>query len=292
MLPLSIRHDLWRGLALLLLSTSSALAQGVSNNAGVSCSPPDGTALLWSRAGVHFFLLGEVHGTMETPRIFGELVCERAAHGKRVLVGLEFSDKISSVFQTYIDSKGTAKDQQAFLANSQWLEMARQFPDGRTSIAMWKMVERLRELRAAGLSIFVATVQGGMAVNAKSQTPYEAGMANNLREAFSAGRYDVAMVLIGSLHARREPVPTSATATFEPMAMHLPIEVTLTLDAVPSDGATWNCTPAGCGAHARTGRVLTNRSGIVLDSTLSRGYDGVIQVGPTTAAVPVLDEPK
>ena len=87
----------------------------------------------------------------------------------------------------------------------------------------------------------------------------------------------------GSVHARQETVPASPTTRFEPMAMHLPGDATLTLEAVAGDGDAWNCTQAGCGAHGRTGRVLTNRSGIVLDNTLSRGYDGIIQVGRTTA---------
>jgi hypothetical protein len=227
---------------------------------------------------------------VETPPIFGELVCDAAAHGKRVLVGLEFSEDTSRAFQTYIASKGTAQDQQVFLANSHWLEMAQQFPDGRTSVAMWKMIERLRALRTAGLNISVTTLQRATTATAASQTPHEVGMANSLSEAFGAGECDVAIVLIGNLHARREPVAGSS-ATFEPMAMHLPADITLTLDAVAGAGEAWNCTQLGCSAQTRTGRVLTSR-GIVLDSALSRGYDGVIQVGPITAAVPAVDEPK
>jgi hypothetical protein len=292
MLPLPKRRDLAWALPLLVLSTCTAWAQGVSKNTSVSCSPPDGAALLRSRVGVRYVLLGELHGTTETPPIFGELVCDAAAHAKRVLVGLEFSEDTAGAFQDYIASKGTAKDKQVLLANSHWLEMAHEFPDGRTSVAMWKMVERLRELRATGMNISVTTLQRATAANAASQTPYEIGMANSLSEAFSTGKYDVAMVLVGSVHARRETVPASPTTRFEPMAMHLPGDATLTLEAVAGDGDAWNCTQAGCGVHGRTGRVLTNRSGIVLDNTLSRGYDGIIQVGRTTAAVPVLDGPK
>ena len=38
---------------------------------------------------LRFLVIGEVHGTVQTPALFGELVCALASSGMRILVGLE-----------------------------------------------------------------------------------------------------------------------------------------------------------------------------------------------------------
>ena len=79
-----------------------------------------------------------------------------------------------------------------------WSYVARQFPDGRTSEGMLAMLERLRALRAGGLDIFVTTFEPpSRSTPSESQTPYEVGTAESLREAFDSGAYDLAIVLVG-----------------------------------------------------------------------------------------------
>jgi hypothetical protein len=40
-----------------------------------SCSPIPGAELLWARSEPRFVLVGEMHGTNETPAVFRDLVC-------------------------------------------------------------------------------------------------------------------------------------------------------------------------------------------------------------------------
>jgi hypothetical protein len=277
-------------LALLLLVIGhSGFAEDTGTNRNISCSPPSGAESLWERAEVHFLVIGELHGTRETPGVFGELVCSATTEAKkRVLVALEFPEAARAAFEAYVASKGADEDRSKFLAESGWLDMARsQFPDGRTSEAMLRMVDRLRKLRAAGRDIFVTTFQPPISASSESQTPYEIGLADSLRKAFDSGHCDLAMVLVGGLHARRMTVtPAGGQPPFDPMAMHLPRESTLTLNAVTGAGEAWNCQSTGCGVHKRESQSLGGTSGIVLDDKLSPGYDGVIGIGPITASLP------
>jgi hypothetical protein len=39
------------------------------------CEPIAGTEQLWSRPALRFVLVGEMHGTKQTPAIFKDLVC-------------------------------------------------------------------------------------------------------------------------------------------------------------------------------------------------------------------------
>ena len=277
---------------LLFAISDSGLAQAPRRNQDAACAPPPGTASLWERTDVRFLLIGELHGTRETPRVFGELVCSAATQATvHVLVGLEFPEAAQAAFEAYMESMGTAANRSEFLAQSGWLDMARsQFPDGRTSEAMLAMVERLRTLRAGGLDISVTTFQRPLSMPSESQTPYEIGLADSLREAFDSGAYDLGIVLVGSLHARRTTVTPGGRPAFDPMAMHLPRESTLTLNAVTGDGEAWNCQLSGCGAHKREGQALGAALGIVLGDSLSPGYDGVIAIGPITASLPALDD--
>ena len=290
----SIRSDRAALLAscLLLAIPASAFAQDREGNHDVSCMPPSGAASLWQRLEVRFLLIGELHGTRETPAAFGELVCSAATEARRrVLVGLEFPEAARAAFGAYIASMGTAEDRSVFLAESGWLVLARsQFPDGRTSEAMLEMVERLRGLRAAGFYIFVTTFQRPFPAPRESQTPLEIGYADSLREAFDAGAYDLAIALVGNLHARRITVTPAGGPPFDPMAMHLPREATLTLKAITGDGEAWNCQRTGCGVHKRQAEPLGTTLGIVLGDTLAPGYDGVIGIGPITASSPTLED--
>jgi hypothetical protein len=100
----------------------------------------------------------------------------------------------------------------------------------------------------------------------------------------------VTLILVGNAHARLTPITFSGRPPFDPMAMHLPRESTLALNAVTGDGEAWNCSPSGCGAQKLDGHPLGAIIGVTLGNNLSPGYDGVVAVGPATASPPVLIE--
>ena len=200
-------------------------------------------------------MIGELHGTVQTPALFGELVCALASSGMRILVGLELMVWSESAIDAYLRSDGTAEDRTTALTDSRWLDPTNiEFPDGRHSGAMWDLVERLRLLRKAGHDVAVTTFRGYMLPGEQSLTPFEARMAETLLEAEARGDYDLTVVLTGSAHARTSRVTENGLLPFVPMAANLPEESTIRLVAINGGGEAWYC--QGTGAAFTNGKDL------------------------------------
>lgn len=249
-----------------------------------SCAPPAGIDQVISDEQVHFAIFGEVHGSVEAPALFGESVCAAAAEGKSVLVGLEFSESTTDAFHQFMRSAGSPEDVQKLLESSHWLSQAAQFPDGRTSEAMLQLVKRLRELRAFGREISITTFVRPPPGSLETQTPYEQGLADSLVEANSDGSFDLVMVLVGNIHASKATVDSGTP--FEPMAMHLPQDSTLSLTMTSAGGEAWNCRPE-CRAHPLRQSTENPEPVVTLGNADRRGYDGTFSVGIGSASPPV-----
>lgn len=182
-------------------------------------------------------LFGEMHGTAETPALFGDFVCHAGRQGP-VAVGLEIPRQEQPALDRYMASRGTAADRAALTGTRHW-----QGQDGRASEAMLALVERLRAMRAAGVPVRVhAFVDPGPP--ADTQTPNEQRMAAQWRAALASVPRGRLVALVGNIHARR-----TRFRDFDPAAMHVPQAELFTIDAAPIGGTAWNCREAGCGAH-------------------------------------------
>ncbi len=51
-----------------------------------SCQEIRGEMELLEKANLHFLLIGEVHGTKETPAIFSELICPAAGNERKTVL--------------------------------------------------------------------------------------------------------------------------------------------------------------------------------------------------------------
>lgn len=213
---------------------SQTLAEGI-------CALPQGWSAIAARK-TPYIVFGEVHGTREAPAFVGATACALAAKGKRLLLAIEHS----------------ATDDAALQAA--WALPAAQFPaalrlrgwagrnDGIASEAMFGMLVRLHQLKSKGRRIDIVAFNGARddAQRARfrdlpGQGPHEAAQAENIRRAAEAKRYDHVLVLVGNLHARKQPVEGRGAA-FEPMAMRLAPPAAITsLNMVHAGGTTWNC---------------------------------------------------
>lgn len=168
-----------------------------------------------------FVLFGEQHGTREAPLQFAETVCVAANRGP-VIVGVEQPEILGPAFDAYLASADDQSATAALRAAYRGLITT----DGRSSEAMFEMFARLRELKREGASIRVVPFQREVRILPDtSQTPYEQSMAAALLE--NVGHRDRVLVLVGSLHARREPVTFPGIVPFEPMAIRLPDTLTI-----------------------------------------------------------------
>jgi hypothetical protein len=233
------------GTVITLLAVASA-----SPAASAECTPIAGWEKVLADKQVHWIVIGELHGTAETPAIFADAVCLTARKRGPVVVALEMPTVDQARIDAYMNSDGGPGARSEFLKALIW-NMPGVGKDGRSSEAFFRLFERIRQLHAQGqVTKVVAFQDSGPAHDPPEagQTPYEQRLAAIVRDA--AGHGDTVLALVGNAHARKTEV--NFGKSFMPMAAHLPPEQTVTLNAIGNGGTAWNCTgptPADCGPH-------------------------------------------
>lgn len=190
-------------------------------------------------AGRHLVMLGEMHGTAETPAIAGELVARwvTGAHRQPVLLGLEVTSVDQARVDRYLASRGTPADRADLLAGEHWTEPMH---DGRDSVAMAGLIERVRALRAAGADISIALF------DAPGNGERNARMAASLRGAIEAHPQSRVLVLTGNVHAMtgKPPQMFSEGKPYKlptTTAQHLADLHPVSIDVRAMQGDLWMC---------------------------------------------------
>jgi hypothetical protein len=232
-------RGLWFFLPILMLSGASSAAAGAQTSA---CGNVAGAEALLSNPEKRYIIVGERHGTAETPALFADLACLASAKGP-LIVGLEMEADQQPALDAFLASDGSAAARQAWRRAKHW-----KLRDGRGSIAMWMMIERLRGLKAEGRDLTaLAFMHQASTVEAR-----ERAMADAWRAASDARKDARLLILIGSVHAESEAVGQSVAA-----ASFVPQRARLTLSYVPWEAV--RCGPYLCGgAGAGTPRILAD----------------------------------
>jgi hypothetical protein len=240
---------------------------------------------------IKFLVFGELHGTTEEPRAFGDAVAAAMRSRQLVTVALELSVDEQASITSYINSDGNANDRRALLAGSDWREN-----DGRTSAAMFRLIEQLRILSHEYRDrIKVIAIKPTFNPKDRSQTGYEEEMAKNLLKAAPADSDDsVVIALVGNIHAMRTPIesdPAEGFVGFLPMAMHLPQKATVTVRMNSDGGEAWNCMDNAkgvetCGAHIFGPEGGAHRADFLVFRLPRNGYNAALWVGHLSASPP------
>lgn len=211
---------------------------------GAPCVPIPGWEEVVDASGLQFLVVGEIHGTREMPEAFSNIVC-LAARRQAVVVALEFAAADQSLIDEFMQSSGDEAARNRLLSAQVWTS---QWQDGRSSAAMFALLERLRQMVASGMVSRVRAIQPTMADPADGPGAYEVAMAGEVTRAREGDAPVV--VLVGNAHAMDGPAPWRPG--YLPMAANLPQDVTLTVNMVANGGGSWNCTgqPITCGPSA------------------------------------------
>jgi hypothetical protein len=157
--------------------------------------------------------------------------------------------------------------------------------DGRTSQAMFAMLDTLRQLKADGRDIAILAFQpSDPSPPELSQAWYELDMAYWLSRAVVERPQAKVIALVGSIHASKTAVSGLAHIGL-PATAHLPPAEVLSLVVANQGGQTWSCRQ-GCGVHDSPGGHDQDARGIVLEPTADGAFDGTIALGPAHASPP------
>ena len=172
------------------LREQAAIAAAVADIDGVS-------------AGRHVILLGEWHGTAQTPVLAAQLAGRIArAHHVPVMLALEIADDQQASLEAWMASDGGIEARERLLANRHWQEPNH---DGRDSRAMFDMLAAMRTLRKHRWDVRVHAFDHPQAEDR------DAAMADDIR-ALLAGHPDTrVIVLTGNMHAMTRRPPWSVT---------------------------------------------------------------------------------
>ena len=197
-------------------------------------------------------LLGEVHGTRETPALVGDLVAHYADDGEPVILGLEIPAEERPRIDRYLESRGDAADRKALLSGEHWQDAMH---DGRDSKAMLELIDRLRELRKRGANVRIDPF------DASGDGERDFRMAEHLRETATGAHRARLLVLTGNVHAMTRRPPWSMFSTegkpIEPpmtVGRYLADLAPYSINIGAANGDAWNCMQDGCRAHSLMGR--------------------------------------
>ena len=244
------------------------------------CTPVPGTERLWQPS-IRWVIVGEMHGTNETPDAFANLVCLAAAKGRPVTIAVEYSANDQSTIDAYLASDGNGQAQSALLTLTEFRAVHQ---DGRGSVAFLRLWRQLRSLKQAG------KITGVVASDVGRSTPPSQERNASMAQTWAgipAPNHGITLALVGNLHAMRTPIKFGSRIIV-PAGALMPAEQTITLNVIGSGGKAWNCQDDGCAAHDN-GSPRQAATGIVYSTNADRGWDGSYELGvPTTAAPPAI----
>ena len=268
------------GLVVCIFGCKDQMQEG--NSVDEECGPPiRGTEPLLQK-GVTL-LLGELHGTEEIPQAVGDLACRAARAGHPVRVGLEMSQKYQASIDRFLESKGTEADLAMLLSEDLWHP---EWPDGRTSAAAVKLLERMRRLRQQGLDVKVFMLQQP----SYHQLPADWDMADTIQQVRAARPDAFIVVEAGNNHMR---IDLEDRAGGMLLRWGHPI---FSLDIQHSRGTYWGC-PVPCGVRQAFGAEdLGTERFAELGDIYDRGssqpaFHGILYVGSITASLPPAGSP-
>lgn len=233
-----------------------------------------------------FIVMGEMHGTAESPVFTGRVLCTLAQE-KPVTLALELTADLQGDLDDYMVSDGGVDARAALVRRGFWKPRLDQY-DGRSSTALLDLIERARVLARSGKSVRVVAIDMGSEVLkgpalAEKFKQRDAIMARQAQDALPKG--GSVIVHVGNMHAVRHPEEMPRKMPYVALATQLPADRTIALRLEYRGGEYWGCGPtcakrpmfAAYDDAALDGRIVMRKAG---------GYDGIAYVGPVSVAMP------
>lgn len=232
-------------------------------------------------------LVGEIHGTVECPAVFGDLVFAAARRGP-VSAGIALPSTEQAELDQFFAGPDDPERRARWLARPLFTTRRQ---DGRTSRAMMGLLDRLARYRAHGLPIeifaFDAPPDDDLSDDARDEH-----MAKIIAER-ARDRTRRVMALMGNVHNQLDP-STPWAPDFRTAGMHLRDLLVdddlraLTLDWVT--GTAWQDTEHGIGEHVSNGFQLAPVGSVVAERAHDDApwHHAILNIGTLHASPPAV----
>jgi hypothetical protein len=236
-------------------------------------------------------LIGEQLGSRETPAVVGDVVCQSAAAGFTVALGLSIPRTEQQRINRYLASPGAPSDQDELLRGLFW---RRPYQDGRSSRAIMDLIDRVRSLRNYGLVISVVAYDTEEAIGSER----DARLASLWEQRRKARPEELFVILAGNTHTRTvEGTPWDKD--FVPMAKRLvqSERSLLAFDLSYAQGKRWGCdlnrnaklvcTVVGATPTERVAAAPGQTPYVkMFEQPTDEGYHGLLYVGALSPSLP------
>lgn len=276
----ALRRLPWPALALAGLSALSLPTQATAAGDKVACPEIEGLNVASLKRST---LVGELHGTNESPAFVAALACHILTSGHTLTMALEIPRTEQDRIRSYLLSNGSAADRAAMLKGAFW---AIDKADGRSSAAMVNLIERLRYLRSVKLPLIdVVTID--VAAGEDDAANDRDRLMSQAFDRITKTPSDYVVGLVGNYHAKKtDGAPWNPRARF--MAGYLPASALTTLDVGYSGGAAWICVPE-CGVSefgASSKPAAAEGFSLRFVNKDGGAYDGIYNVGRLSPSLP------
>lgn len=263
----------------LVVASLAAPASGPADPAG--CVDVVGVEQIVAAS--HVILVGEIHGTAESPAFVAAIACHANAADLAVTVGLEIPTAEQTALDAFVSSSGGETDVAALLDGGFWTSLPH---DGRTSVAMLELLDSIRVAHGDGQPVSVIAIDSG------DPERRDADMGQSLVDAAATSADGLIVSLTGNVHAATVALPGSTDPA--PMGQHvveaLGDDRVIALDVDFVGGTAWVVLGDGAGGETYFGERIDDPGpspAVVRTSpNLRTGFDGVYDVGYIHASPP------
>ena len=220
-------------------------------------------------------LFGEVHGSSEAPALVFQLACS-ISRSQEVAVGLEIPSNDQPLIDSYLTSDGSKANQAKLISSDFWQRSM----DGRSSVAMLKLIENVRALRNKGFHVNVFAFDDQPGTNLERNV----AIADGIRRFRASHQNSRIIALMGNLHAMNEPMQFDGKELVPSGSLLKDLHPISVFIAYPA-GKIWACMPT-CGIQPlEASRDATGAPGFKDGSPIG-GYTYTYLLPSLTASPP------
>jgi hypothetical protein len=233
-------------------------------------------------------IIGEYHGTKETPALVFELANKLSVE-QAVTIGLEIPTQEQQRIDNFLLSNGDSHAKSEILKGPFW-QKPTQSSDGRRSQAMLQLLDSIRNFKSKDIYIIALDDESFH----KKNKDRRQGLAERIIK--TAKNTEAFIVLMGNYHARVTPINSSVTSEGQkiekpplPTAARLG-ELSVTSVKVDScDKGFWGCfKPGSCGPIQIPNQCSTDKKDeVFVLERLTDGYDLQLELKRLTTSPPV-----